>query len=258
MTFSAKPYLFKPDNLCNWSAQFNHSDVDDKYKTPIEMRYMSTLRHKNNIECEKIKKLYNKYEVKKFFEEFDLNVPKLYYYTNKKRNIEHILSYHKDYVAKPAHMSESDGVFINDDDYEKVNKHLNESLDKSSRSTEPKMMKETEKGILVEEHIEYDYEFKVFVLYGCPVVGDLRNGPKEWHRVDMIDKVNNYFNWDKEYEICKQIAKDLRIDFFRIDFFYSKKENKFYAGEMAFRPSTILGSQIENYVMERWGKMIQK
>lgn len=258
MTFNAKPYLFKPDNLCNWSAQFNHSDVDDKYKTPIEMRYMSTLSHKNNIECEKIKKLYNKYEVKKFFEEFDLNVPKLYYYTNKKRNIEHILSYHKNYVAKPAHMSESDGVFINDDDYEKVNKHLNESLDKSSRSTEPKMMKETEKGILVEEYIEYDYEFKVFVLYGCPVVGDLRNGPKEWHRVDMIDKVNKYFNWDKEYEICKQIAKDLRIDFFRIDFFYSKKENKFYAGEMAFRPSTILGSQIENYVMERWGKMIQK
>ena len=256
MSFDAKPYLFNVDNLGSWIPEFNHSDIEDKYKTPIEKNYRDTLWNKNKIECETIKKLYNKYEVKRFFESYNLNVPKLYYYTNIERDIRHILSYYKEYVAKPAHMSESDGIFINDTEYEKVNEYLNHSLKKSSRITEPKMMKETEKGMLVEEYIEYDYEFKVFVLYGCPIVGDLRNEPKEWHRVDMVDKNNDYFNWDKEYNICKQIAKELRIDFFRIDFFYSKKEDKFYAGEMAFRPSTLLGSKIEDHILSKWKEMV--
>lgn len=247
---------FDIKNLINWQPQFNYSYVDVKYKTPIEKDYRKTLWNKNKIECETIKKLYNKYEVKRFFESYELTVPKLYYYTNIERDIEHILSYHKKYVAKPAHMSESDGIFINDKNYEKVNKSLNDKLKKTSRSTEPKMMKETEKGMLIEEYIEYDYEFKVFVLYGCPIVGDLRNGSKEWHRVDMIDKNNDYFDWDKEYDICKQIAKDLRIDFFRIDFFYNKKEDKLYAGEMAFRPSTLLGSKIEEFILSKWKEII--
>ena len=256
MTFNAKPYLFKPDNLGNWIPQFNNSYVEDKYKTPIEKSYMSTLYNKNKIECETIKKLYNKYEVKSFFESHGLKVPSLYYYTNSENNVEHILSYHKRYVAKPAHMSENDGIFINDSNYKKVNDSLNQNLSKTSRTTEPKMMKETEKGILIEEYIEYDYEFKVFVLYGCPILGDLKNGPKEWHRIDIIDKDNKYFNWDKEHEICKEIAKELRIDFFRIDFFYSKKEDKLYAGEMAFRPSTLLGPSIENFILSKWKQML--
>ena len=247
---------YTPKNLKSWKPLYGKNDVASQYRTPFEKDYRTTLRHKNKIECNTIKKLYNKYEVKKFFEKFDLNVPKLYYYTNVERDIVHILSYHKKYVAKPAHMSESDGIFINDSDYEKVNKSLNDNIKKTSRSTEPKMMKETEKGMLVEEYIEYDYEFKVFVLYGCPIVGDLRNGSKEWHRIDMVDKNNDYFNWDKEYDICKQIAKELRIDFFRIDFFYSKKEDKFYAGEMAFRPSTLLGSKIEEFILSKWKEIV--
>ncbi len=252
MSLNSKTYLFNPDNLSNWTPQFNHSYVENKYKTPITKNYFNTLIYKNKIKCNKLKTLYNKYKVKIFFEKHDLNVPKLYFYTSIEQNIEHILSNHKEYVAKPAHMSESDGIFINESDHTKVNKSLNDSIKKQARITEPKMMKETEKGILIEEYIEYDYEFKVFVLYGCPILGDLRNGPKEWHRIDIIDKDNKYFNWDKEYEICKEIAKELRIDFFRIDFFYSKKEDKFYAGEMAFRPSTLLGGKIEKYIMNKW------
>jgi len=247
---------FNIKNLINWVPQFNHSYVDDKYKTPIKKGYKETLWCKNEIECETIKKLYNKYEVKKFFESYNLNIPKLYYHTNVERDIKHILSCHKKYVAKPTHMSESDDIFINNKDYEKVNNCLNQSLKKTSRLTEPKMLKETEKGVLIEEYIEHDYEFKVFVLYGCPIVGDLRNGEKEWHRVDIIDKVNNYFNWDKEYNVCKKIAKELKIDFFRIDFFYSKKEDKLYAGEMAFRPSTLLGDEIEEYILNKWKKIV--
>jgi glutathione synthase/RimK-type ligase-like ATP-grasp enzyme len=245
---------FNITNLKLWTPDFDHSYIRDEYKIPIEKGYMRTLIHKNKIECEKIKELYNKHNVKLFFQNYGLNVPELYYYTTKDTDITHALR--KQYVAKPAHMSESDGVFINDQDFKKVDNKLRELLKTNSRSYEPKMMKETERGIIVEEYIEYDYEFKVFVLYGCPIVGDLRNGPKEWHRVDMIDRENKYFNWDKEYEVCKQIAKDLKIDFFRIDFFYNKKEDKFYAGEMAFRPSTLLGSKIEKFIMEKWGRLV--
>lgn len=251
--FDSKPYLFSADNLTSWSPAFDNSYVYDKYKTPMEKEFRPTLRHKNKIKCDKIKELYNKYNVKLFFEEYGLNVPKLYCYSTKDSDITHVLK--EQYVAKPAHMSESDGVFINDEDFEKVNEKLRKCLNSSPRATEPEMMQQAEKGIIIEEYIEYDYEFKIFVLYGCPIVGDLRNGPKEWHRIDMIDKENEYFNWDKEYGVCKQIAKDLRIDFFRIDFFYSKKEDKFYAGEMAFRPSTFLGAKIENFILEKWNSI---
>ena len=253
MTFNAKPYLFKPTNLKSWRPEFKHSYVLKKYETEMKENYMSTLRKKNDIECEKIKYLYNKLNSKKYFEEYGLKVPKIYYYTNTARDITGYLR--EEYVAKPAHMSESDGIFINDSDFKKVNLSLHESLKKSARASEPKMMQQTEKGILVEEYIKYDYEFKVFVLYGCPILADLRDGPKEWHRLDIIDKENPYLNWDKEYEICKEISKDLKIDFFRIDFFYCKEKDQLYAGEFAFRPSTLLGAYIEKYIFERWQQM---
>ena len=254
MTFNAKPYLFNTTNLKSWKQAYDKSFVSQEYVTPIETDYRKTLRHKNKVESDKIKELYNKKNVKVFFEKHGLTVPKLYYYTNVQKDITPYLR--EEYVAKPAHMSESDGIFINEQDFKKVNESLNESIQKSSRSTEPEMMKQAERGILVEEFIDYNYEFKVFVLYGCPIVGDLRNGPKEWHRIDMIDKNNKYFNWDKEYDICKKIAKELRIDFFRIDFLYNKKEDKLYAGEMAFRPSTLLGTKIEKLIYSKWKEIV--
>ena len=253
MTFNAKPYLFKPTNLKSWKQAYDKSFVSQEFITPIENDYRKTLRHKNKIESDKVKELYNKKNVKMFFEKHGLTVPKLYYYTNSKRDITTYLR--EEYVAKPAHMSESDGIFINEQNFKKVNRELNESIQKSPRANEPEMMKQAEKGILIEEFIDYDYEFKVFVLYGCPIVGDLRNGPKEWHRVDMIDIENQYFNWQKEYDACKRIAKELKIDFFRIDFFYNKEKKTFYAGEMAFRPSTLLGQKIEDHIMQKWRLM---
>ena len=179
-------------NLKSWKPTYGKNDIAPQYRTPIESDYRETLRHKNKVESDKIKELYNKYNVKVFFEKHGLTVPKLYYYTNVQKDITPYLR--EEYVAKPAHMSESDGIFINEKDFQKVNESLNESIQKSPRSTEPEMMKQADKGILVEEFIDYDYEFKVFVLYGCPIVGDLRNGPKEWHRVDMIDIENPYFD----------------------------------------------------------------
>ena len=245
---------FTTENLKDWIPEFDHSYVYDKYKTPMRDKYHHVLIQKNKIECDTIKKLYNKYEVKKFFEYYKLNVPTLYYYSTKNVDITH--AFRDEYVAKPAHMSESDHVFINDKDYKKADLELRKALTTPPRSSEPEMMKQAERGIIVEEYIKYDYEFKVFVLYGCPILGDIRDGQKEWNRIDIIDKKNKYFNWDREYEICKQIAKDLRIDFFRIDFFYSKKDNILYAGEMAFRPSTLLGNQVENFILTKWKGMI--
>lgn len=247
-----KCYSHKGDNLTQWIPEFDHNFIHERYKTAIRKDYFATLMPKNKIDCENIKKLYNKYNSKCFFEKHGLNVPSLYYYSNSERDVEHILSFKKQYVAKPAHMSENDGIFINDEDYVKVNKSLNENINKAARDREPDMMKQAEKGMLIEEFIDYDYEFKVFVLYGCPLLGDLRRGPKEWHREAIIDKDNTYFNWDKEYDTCKAMAKELKIDYFRIDFFYSKKEDKFYAGEMAFRPSTYFGDPLHKFILDKW------
>jgi len=254
MIYNPKYNSFKSTNLNSWQPEFNHSFVNEKYKTSLGKDYHTTLRKKNKIECEVFRKLYNKLSVKEFFIGYGFNVPKTYYYANKEENIIPHLT--DKCVAKPAHMSESDGVFINEKDFDKINKKLNETLKLPPRNSEPEMMKQAERGIIIEECIDYDYEVKVFVLYGCPIVGDLRQGSKEWNRVDMIGKETKYFNWEKEYEIIKNISKDLKIDFFRIDFFYSKKDNKFYAGELAFRPSTLLGSDIEEFIYQKWKEMV--
>jgi len=241
---------FNTNNLIEWNPEFDKSYIYKKYQTPLDNNYKKTLIHKNKIQCNKIKKLYNKNEVKKFFKKYKLNVPKLYYYSTNNINIKEFIKI--PYVAKPAHMSESNNIFINNPNYELVISNLTKALDQSAKSNEPEMLKNTEKGIIIEEYIKTDYEFKVFVLYGCPILGDLRKGSKEWHRIDIIDKNNKYFNWDKEYEICKKIAKDLKIDFFRIDFLYNKETNKLYANEMAFRPSTLLGIEIEKFIFNKW------
>jgi len=245
-------FNFNTNNLTGWKPAFDRSYVYKKYQTPIEDNYKKTLLHKNKLQCDKVKKLYNKNEVKKFFKKYKLNIPKLYYYSNSNVNIKEFIT--NEYVAKPAHMSESNYVFINNPNHKLVISSLKTALNKTAKQDEPEMLKSTEKGILIEEYIETKYEFKVFVLYGCPILGDLRKGSKEWHRIDIIDKENKYFNWDKEYEICKQIAKDLKIDFFRIDFLYNKKNNKLYASEMAFKPSTILGANIEKFIFNKWCK----
>ena len=63
-----KYYNYLPSSLTQWSPEFDCSYIHTRYKTHIEDNYMLTLRRKNKIECINMKKLYNKYEVKKFFE----------------------------------------------------------------------------------------------------------------------------------------------------------------------------------------------
>ncbi len=150
-------------------------------------------------------------------------------------------------VAKPAHMSEGDNVLIN-----KTTglKELNDSLNKTAQSVEPDMLKECERGIIIEELIDVVYELKVFVLWGSPLVADLRIGKSEFDRVDFISKENRYLNWDQEYELIEKFAETIKIDFFRIDFLYDGK--KLYASECAFMPSTILPEKIKKIIEVRW------
>ena len=112
------------------------------------------------------------------------------------------------------------------------------------------MLKEARKGILIEEYIEYDYELKVFVLYGSPIIADLRRGSKEWHRENFIDKKNEYINLDDTYKKIENISKDLKLDFFRIDFLI--KNQDIYAIEFAFRPSTLLPADLRRYIHSKW------
>ena len=149
-------------------------------------------------------------------------------------------------------MSCSDHVYINSVNID----NINYCLHKETNRDEPLMLKQCEKGIIVEEFINTIYELKVFVLWGCPLIADLRTGSTEFSRQDFITKDNEYLNWDKEFDLIKKFAEKIKIDFFRIDFLYDG--NKLYASECAFMPSTILPDWVTELILSHWRKPYYK
>lgn len=232
----------------SWEPKYDVGFIDEEFIVPIDCLhgYTSMNRSKCVIRSERLRYLYNKYNIKKEFEAIGFQVPELYLYTKNEICEEELLKY-DGFVAKPAHMSESDNVLIN-----KTTglKELNDSLNKTAQFGEPEMLKECDRGIIIEELIDIVYELKVFVVWGSPLIVDLRRGKSEFDRVDFISKENIYLNWDQEYELIEKFAETIKIDFFRIDFLYDGK--KLYASECAFMPSTILPEEITNFIEVRW------
>jgi hypothetical protein len=243
----------------SWEPKYDVGFIDEEFIVPIDCLYggyTSMNRSKGLISSERLRYFYNKYNMKKEFEAIGFHVPDLYLYTKNEICEEELLKY-DGFVAKPAHMSDSDNVLINKTIYLK---ELNNSLNKTARLDAADMFnasiapwKECERGIIIEELINVIYELKVFVVWGSPLIVDLRIGASEFARVDFIDKENTYLNWDHEYELIEKFAETIKIDFFRIDFLYDGKI--LYASELEFMPGTILPKEIETFIEIRWQKL---
>ncbi len=225
--------------------------------------YDNMLLSKKDIESEKLKILFNKQNLKNLFRQIGFNVPETYNYSNCKTNIEDVLKKYNTFVAKPAHRSECVGVYINDGsvkvNYKKISDDLNKQLDKSdyeyfkrSKIDGGVFWKDCERGIIVEQFIDVKYEFKVFVVWGTPIVGDLRKSSSEYSRVDFVKLNNKYLKWESEYELIKKLSKELKIDFFRIDFLYDGE--KLWASELAIMPGTELPEDIKDVIYKNWSR----
>lgn len=236
-----------------WSQLFDVDYIDPEFivKSNQLDDYYSMNMSRKDINSNKLKYLYNKNNIKKEFIQTGFNTPELYLYTQNEIALTDLSKYNT-YVVKPAHMSWSDHVYINSVNIDDINY----SLHKETNRDEPVMLKECEKGIIVEEFINTVYELKVFVLWGCPFIADLRTGNTEFSRQDFITKDNDYLNWDKEFDLIEKFAEKIKIDFFRIDFLYDG--NKLYASECAFMPSTILPDWVTELIFSQWRKPYYK
>jgi hypothetical protein len=249
-------YYWRYNDNNSYGVDFIKSEfiIPEKYLRDYDSMNFS----KRFVKSEELKLLYNKYNCKLKFSEFEFNVPELYFYSKDKCDLTPILSQYNTFVAKPAHFSESVDVYIKKNtnhqiNLEDINENLNKRIDISDKGNwrrDPVDFeidwKDTERGILVEEYINVIYELKVFVVFGEPIVGDLRTGSTEFYTVDFIKKENSYLNWDREYDLLKKFAESLKIDFIRIDFLYDG--NKLYASELAFMPGTFLPSEIKDFI----------
>ena len=236
-----------------WSQLFDVDYIDSEFiiKSDQLDDYYSMNKSRENIKSNKLKYLYNKNNIKKEFINTGFNTPELYLYTQNEISLTDLSKYNT-YVVKPAHMSWSDHVYINSVNIDDINSCLHKETNKD----EPMMLKQCEKGIIVEEFINNVYELKVFVLWGCPFIADLRTGSTEFSRQDFITKDNDYLNWDKEFDLIEKFAEKIKIDFFRIDFLYDG--NKLYASECAFMPSTILPTWVTELIFSHWRKPYYK
>ena len=236
-----------------WSPLFDVDYIDPEFiiKSNQLDDYYSMNGSRRDINSNKLKYLYNKNNIKKEFIQTGFNTPELYLYTQNEISLTDLSKYNT-YVVKPSHMSWSDHVYINSVNID----NINYCLHKETNRDEPVMLKQCEKGIIVEEFINTVYELKVFVLWGCPFIADLRTGSTEFSRQDFITKDNEYLNWDKEFDLIKKFAEKIKIDFFRIDFLYDG--NKLYASECAFMPSTILPDWVTELILSHWRKPYYK
>jgi len=243
----------------------NHFDVS--YIHPelvISEKDLKTYKSMNlsraDVKLELIRHLYNKRNLKEFLYNYDLNIPETYFYSNQKCDIKDILSNLESYVAKPAHMSESVGVYVksknNNFDVDFLNNKMNEYVDLVDSICGDIWWRDSEKGFIIEQKIDVVYELKVFVVWGEPLVADLRTSKSEFMRVDFIRKKNSYLNWDHEYNEMKKIALDLKVDFFRMDFLYDGE--KLWASEIDFMPATMLPDNIESKILNDWRKLYLK
>jgi hypothetical protein len=216
--------------------------------------YNSMNLNRSNIKLELLRDLYNKIKLKTFLKSYNVNIPETYFYSNKKFDVRELLSSLESFVAKPAHMSESVGVYVksknNNFDVEFLNSKMNEYIDTVDMICGDIWWRDSERGFLIEQKVDVVYELKVFVVWGEPLVADLRTSKSEFSRVDFVRKKNSYLNWDHEFEEIKKIAFDLKCDFFRIDFLYDGE--KLWASEIDFMPATILPENIEKRILEDW------
>lgn len=233
----------------SWKPRYDVSQIDKDFliKESKIGDYYNMNKSRLDIQSEKLKYLYNKNNIKSEFNKIGFNVPNLYKYSTESFDINEFVKKYNKFVAKPAHFSWSDYVFIND--ISNLNT-LNSTLEKQTPREEPLMLKECERGIIVEEYINVVYELKVFVLWGSPFIGDLRLNENEFNRVDFIYKNNKYLDWVNEFSLIEKFADSIKIDFFRIDFLYDG--NKLYASECAFMPSTILPDDLKDIISKNW------
>ena len=243
--------------------KFDVNYINPEFRVPENLLkdYYTINTSKKFVISDTLRKYYNKFYLKEKFKQIGFNVPETYFYTETETDLPTHFKNISTFVAKPVHMSESNGVFIkpqinSEIDFSKINTTLNNYLkisDKNNWRNSPIEQeiywKNTTPGIIIEEYINVIYELKVFVVFGEPVIGDLRFGSQEIHRVDFITKENQYLNWGKEYNLIVEFVKELKIDFLRIDFLYDG--NKLYATECAFMPGTYLPEEVEQLIANK-------
>jgi hypothetical protein len=227
-------------------------NLDIKLDESCLDNYDNMNNFKFNIVSDRLRYLYNKNNIKKEFIKIGFNVPKTLFYSNSPCQTINITNTKDQIVCKAAHLSEGDFVFIknNNTDLIKLQNNLNSSLKVCARDNEPLMLKECERGILIEEYINVVYELKVFVVFGYPLVADLRTGSTEVDRINFINLNNDFLDWSMEFELIKKFSKEINLDFYRIDFLFDG--HKLYASECAFMPSTIIPDYIKDMILEKW------
>jgi hypothetical protein len=243
-----------------WSEKFDVEDILPELVLPKDIiyDYDSMNLSRLQLQSDRIKYLYNKNNIKREFINIGFNVPELYHYSKTDFDIADVLSKYESAVAKPAHMSFSDNVVIKKDGQfdESQLVQLMNTLNKSTERLEPNMLKQTERGVIIEQLIQKKHELKVFVVWGCPLIADLRDDCDESRRIDFIIRENTYLNWNKEYELIQNFAKKIAVDFFRIDFLYDGE--KLYATECAFMPSTFLPEETKQFICNLWSNNYAK
>jgi hypothetical protein len=246
----------------NWEPEYDYGFIDPIFYPNPEVlgSYDDLNNSRKNIKSETLRYYYNKFNIKKEFINSGFKVPELYHHSNKQENIIETLRKYDSFVVKPCHMSESDLVIVKNPksivDYEMINEKIYGSLITEARKNEPDMLRYCDKGFIIEEYIPVLYELKVFVVWGCPILGDLRSGASEFYRFDFIGKNNPYFDWSEEYDLIKEFSKKIKLDFYRIDFLIN--ESGIYASECAFMPSTDLPDDIKTYLSDKWSKIYYK
>ena len=188
-----------------------------------------------------------------------------------KKDISKELDKYSQYVAKPTHMSQNNGVMIIKNGIniltntpisnKEVSRRMNKILETPSNSDEW-LLQNMPKGFVIQEYIEYSNEIKIHTIWGQAIeVGWFQDGRKyHYYTAQGVAKEGSipfpYTNiWKEAITLAERIAH--RTDYLRVDIMIQLDDKKkiaksIFVNELELRSQ--MGSNTKEFAqLLNWG-----
>jgi len=257
LKFKNKDILKEEFDICPWWKE--------------GMTWNDFKRIKSNIKKPELMKYVNKIQANHMLKSKNIPVINNFIEMQEKKDISKELDKYSQYVAKPTHMSQNNGVMIIKNGIniltntpisnKEVSRRMNKILETPSNSDEW-LLQNMPKGFVIQEYIEYSNEIKIHTIWGQAIeVGWFQDGRKyHYYTAQGVAKEGSipfpYTNiWKEAITLAERIAH--RTDYLRVDIMIQLDDKKkiaksIFVNELELRSQ--MGSNTKEFAqLLNWG-----
>ena len=224
------------------------------------MSWWKFLHIRKGLRRAELVKYVDKIEQQKMAKEAGLEVVKTYIASREKVPFTDLISELPSYVAKPTHLSFSEGLIIVKNGInmltgkrispEQVQKSIFRSFKRKPRKRESWILHQVPPGFMIQEYIPKRMEVKIQTIWGKAVIGEWRGGDSKTKTTPILGrydrngkKLESHHRkapkwWSKAIAAAEQMAKSIGgTDALRVDFLV-KKGGTLLLNELEYWPES--------------------